>query len=152
MSPYNLSHVRSSPANTYRSTHVVRFGYAISYVPSVEQAILFFEDVFEMKRRFVTEEKDYGKLDTGETVLAFATHELGESNFSGGYISASDSEIPLGTEIALVMDDVKDFHDKAINHGAVELQAPDTKPWGQTVSYVRCPSGILLELCTPIGN
>ena len=131
---------------------MVKFGYAISYVPNVEQSLSFFEYVFDIRRRFITEEKDYGELDTGETVLAFATHDLGKSNFSGGYISASESELPLGTEIALVMDNVKVFHDKAIKHGAVELRAPDTKPWGQTVSYVRCPSGILLELCTPIGN
>ncbi len=131
---------------------MVKFGYAISYVPSVERSLSFFEDVFGMKRRFITDEKDYGELDTGDTVLAFATHDLGKSNFSGGYISASESELPLGTEIALVMDSVNDFHDKAIKHGAVELKAPNTKPWGQTVSYVRCPSGILLELCTPIGN
>lgn len=131
---------------------MVKFGYAISYVPDVEQSLSFFEDVFEMKRRFITDEKDYGELDTGETVLAFATHDLGETNFSGGYISASDSKIPLGAEIALVMDGVEDFHEKAIKNGAVELKAPAKKPWGQTVSYVRCPSGILLELCTPIGN
>ena len=67
-------------------------------------------------------------------------------------MSASDSEIPLGTEIALVMDSVEVFHEKAIEHGAVELKAPESKPWGQTVSYIRCPSGILLELCTPVGN
>ncbi len=131
---------------------MVKFGYAISYVPSVERSLSFFEDVFDMKRRFITDEKDYGELDTGDTVLAFATHDLGKSNFSGGYISASESELPLGTEIALVVDSVNDFHDKAIKHGAVELKAPNTKPWGQTVSYIRCPSGILLELCTPIGN
>ncbi|MFQ3593593.1 MAG: VOC family protein, partial [Gemmataceae bacterium] len=29
--------------------------------------------------------------------------------------------------------------------------APVAKPWGQVVSYVRCPDGILVELCTPIG-
>jgi len=131
---------------------MVKFGYTINYVSSVEQSLLFFENVFEMKRRFITDEKDYGELDTGETVLAFASHDLGESNFSGGYISASDSDKPLGTEIALVMDIVTVFHDKAIKHGAVELKAPEKKPWGQTVSYVRCPSGILLELCTPLGN
>jgi lactoylglutathione lyase len=53
-----------------------------------------------MKLRFITDEKDYGELDTGDTVLAFATHDLGKSNFFGGYVSASESEIPLGTEIA----------------------------------------------------
>jgi lactoylglutathione lyase len=25
-------------------------------------------------------------------------------------------------------------------------------PWGQTVSYVRCPDGTLVELCTPMAD
>jgi hypothetical protein len=33
----------------------------------------------------------------------------------------------------------------------VELAAPSAKPWGQTVSYVRCPDGTLVELCTPMA-
>jgi hypothetical protein len=32
-----------------------------------------------------------------------------------------------------------------------ELAAPVSKPWGQTVSYVRCPDGALVELCSPIS-
>lgn len=131
---------------------MVKFGYAINYVKDVNGALSFFENAFDMQRRFITEENDYGELDTGETVLAFASHELGKSNFSGGYVSATDSEKPLGTEMALVTENVNEIHESAIKHGAVELKAPETKPWGQTVSYVRCPSGILLELCTPIGN
>jgi uncharacterized glyoxalase superfamily protein PhnB len=131
---------------------MVRFGYAINYVPDVESALSFFEKAFDMKRKFITEEKDYGELDTGETVLSFATHELGNSNFQGGYVSASESEKPLGVEIALVTDDVALAHNQAIESGAIELKTPETKPWGQVVSYVRCPSGILLELCTHINN
>ncbi len=131
---------------------MVRFGYAINYVPDVESALSFFEKAFDMKRKFITEEKDYGELDTGETVLSFATHELGKSNFQGGYVSASESEKPLGVEIALVTDDVALAHNQAIESGAIELKAPETKPWGQVVSYVRCPSGILLELCTHINS
>ena len=131
---------------------MVRFGYTISYVPSVEDALSFFEGAFDMKRRFITEEKDYGELDTGETVLAFATHDLGQATLSGEYVRASDSELPLGMELALVTDSVAELHAKAVRHGAVELEAPHAKPWGQTVSYVRCPSGLLLELCTPIGS
>ncbi len=131
---------------------MVRFGYAINYVPDVESALSFFEKAFDMKRKFITEEKDYGELDTGETVLSFATHELGKSNFQGGYVSASESKKPLGVEIALVTDDVALAHNQAIESGAIELKAPETKPWGQVVSYVRCPSGILLELCTHINS
>lgn len=131
---------------------MVKFGYTINYVRDVDIALSFFEKSFEMKRRFITGENDYGELDTGETVLAFASHELGLSNFSGGYISSTDSEKPLGIEIALITDDVSGIHQRAIQYGAVELKSPETKPWGQVVSYVRCPSGILIELCTPIQS
>ncbi len=129
---------------------MVKFGYTIIYVSDVNETLIFFEKAFGMHRKFITEENDYGELDTGETTLAFASHELGKSNFSGGYISGSTSKKPLGTEIALVVSDVHAIHASAINYGATELKAPEQKPWGQVVSYVRCPSGILLELCTPM--
>ena len=131
---------------------MVKFGYTIIYVSDVNDALSFFEKAFDMNRKFITEENDYGELDTGETTLAFASHELGSSNFTGGYISGSASDKPLGTEIALVASDVHAMHSSALEHGAVELKAPEQKPWGQVVSYVRCPSGILLELCTPVAS
>ena len=131
---------------------MVKFGYTINYVSDVEQALSFFEEVFLMKRKFLTDEKDYGELETGETVLAFASHELGKANFNGGYVSPTELNKPLGVEIALVSDDVHGIHISALQNGAKELKAPEAKPWGQTVSYVQAPSGILLELCTPIEN
>ena len=130
---------------------MVKFGYTIIYVADVEQSLAFFEAAFAMNCRFITDEKDYGELATGTTTLAFAAHELGDANFAGGYVSAAESAKPLGIEIALVVEDVASAHASALKHGAVELRAPGIKPWGQTVSYVRCPSGVLLELCTPIA-
>lgn len=131
---------------------MVKFGYTINYVNDVNKTLLFFENAFEMKRNFITDEGDYGELATGGTVLAFASHELGESNFPGGYVKSTDSVKPLGTEIVLVSNDIYIIHQRAIKHGAIELKSPTRKPWGQTVSYVRCPAGILLELCTPIES
>ncbi|MDY6943557.1 MAG: VOC family protein [Pseudomonadota bacterium] len=131
---------------------MVKFGYAIHYVSDVESALRFFEKAFGLTRRFMTDEKDYGELETGDTVLAFASHTLGESNLPDGYVSATDSAQPLGVEIALVTDQVHAAHKRAIENGATELKAPETKPWGQTVSYLRCPSGLLLELCTPMNT
>lgn len=130
---------------------MIKFGYAIAYVSNVEDTLVFFEKSFGMRRRFLTDEKDYGELDTGSTVLAFASHELGNHNLPNGYISASDLSQPLGIEIALVTEDVGSAHESALKNGAIELKSPETKSWGQVVSYVHCPSGILLELCTPIG-
>jgi uncharacterized glyoxalase superfamily protein PhnB len=92
-----------------------------------------------------------GELETGQTTLSFAAHELGDSNFSGGHVRADQSVKPLGMEIGLVTSDVPSAHAKAVAAGARELSPPATKPWGQVVSYVRAPDGCLVELCTPVG-
>jgi len=39
-----------------------------------------------------------------------------------------------------------------VKAGATLLSPPATKPWGQTVAYVRCPDGTLVELCTVIES
>jgi lactoylglutathione lyase len=43
-------------------------------------------------------------------------------------------------------------HARALAAGARELAVPVQKPWGQLVSYLRCPDGLLVELCTPVGG
>jgi catechol 2,3-dioxygenase-like lactoylglutathione lyase family enzyme len=129
----------------------MRFGYTIVYVPDVLASVEFFEKAFGLKRRFL-HESGYGEMDTGTTALAFATHDLGASNLPGGYVKASHSGEPLGMEIALVTEDVAAAHAKAIAEGAVSLKEPVLKPWGQTVSYVRCPDGTLVEICSPVAS
>ena len=130
----------------------MKLGYTLLYVPDVSASLQFFERAFGLKCRFLHESGTYGELDTGETTLSFAAHELGDSNFPGGHVAAHTSPMPLGMEIALVTSDVAAAHKKAITCGARELAAPATKPWGQVVSYVRAPDGCLIELCTPVGG
>lgn len=127
----------------------MKFGYTIVYVPDVLASVEFFEKAFGLKRRFV-HESGYGEMDTCATALAFATHDLGAANLPGGYVKASNSGEPLGMEIALVTDDVAAAHTNAIAEGAVSIKEPLLKPWGQTVSYVRCPDGTLVEICSPV--
>ena len=129
----------------------MKLGYTIVYVPDVAASLSFFENAFGLTRRFLHESGDYGELDTGPTTLAFASLALGDTNFPEGFVAASDSQRPLGMEIALVTDTVAAAHAEALVNGATELKAPETKPWGQTVSYVRCPAGVLVELCSPMG-
>lgn len=130
----------------------MKLGYTIVYVPDVAQSLAFFETAFGLKRRFLHESGSYGELDTGATTLSFAAHELGDMNFPGGHVRADESPQPLGVEIALVTDDVPGAHRRAVQAGARELAPPVSKPWGQTVSYVRAPDGTLIELCTPVGG
>jgi lactoylglutathione lyase len=129
----------------------MKFGYTIVYVPDVAASLAFFEDAFGVSRRFLHESGTYGELDTGETTLSFAAHALGDMNFPGGHVAAHQSPTPLGFEVAFVTDDVPASHAKAVAAGATEMAAPVTKPWGQVVSWVRCPDGTLVELCTPMG-
>ncbi len=130
----------------------MKLGYTIIYVPNIAASLTFFEDAFGLSRRFLHESGDYGELETGETTLAFASHELGHANFPAGFVAASESSKPLGVEIALVKLSVGEAHAKALAAGATELKEPETKPWGQVVSYVRCPDGSLVEICSPVGG
>lgn len=130
----------------------MKLGYTIIYVPDVAASLAFFELAFGLSRRFLHESGTYGELQTGETTLAFAAHQLGELNFPGGHIAAHDSAQPLGFEIGLVTPTVAAAHARALAAGAAELAAPQQKPWGQTVSYVRCPDGVLVELCSPLAG
>jgi catechol 2,3-dioxygenase-like lactoylglutathione lyase family enzyme len=130
----------------------VQFGYTIVYVPDVGASLDFCERAFGLRRRFLHESGAYGELETGATTLAFASHDVGEMNLPGGHVEAHASKLPLGMEVALVTPDVESAHAKAVAAGARELASPSAKPWGQVVSYVRCPDGLLVELCTPMAG
>jgi lactoylglutathione lyase len=126
----------------------MHFAYTIAYVPNVEASLRFFEQAFGLKRRFVAPGGGYGELETGTTALAFAHHDTARGNLGQDYVAADRSATPLGIEIGLVATDVAAACERAVAAGATLLAPPKVKPWGQTVAYVRCPDGVLVELCT----
>ena len=77
---------------------------------------------------------------------AFASNALGESNLPGGFRKNDPAEPPAGVEVALVAEDVEDAFRRALEAGAKAVAEPKTKPWGQTVAYVRDPDGVLVEI------
>lgn len=131
---------------------MVKYGYTIVYVASVERTLEFYKNAFGFEVRFLHESKDYGELETGETVLAFASHEMGEMNLNGKYSRGNTNEKPFGIELAFVTDNVEAAYKKAIAAGAIPLKEPTQKPWGQVVGYVRAIDGSLVELCSPISG
>ena len=130
---------------------MMKFAYTIAYVADVEASLAFFERAFGLARRFVAPGGGYGELETGATALAFAQHDTARGNLGHDYVAADTSAAPLGVEIGLVTTDVDAACERAVAAGAALLAPPKTKPWGQTVAYVRCPDGTLVELCTAIG-
>ena len=129
----------------------MKFGYTIIYVSDVEQTVSFYERVFGLSRRFVHESGQYAELETGSTALAFASDALGEMNLNGNYVKNQAGQTPPGFEIAFVSDDVFAAYEQAVSAGAVAVSGPKTKPWGQTVAYVRDLNGIVVEIASPIG-
>jgi lactoylglutathione lyase len=124
----------------------VRFGYTIAYVHEVERSVVFYERAFGLKRRFVDESGHYAEMETGETTLAFASNELGHSNLPSGLRENDPAEPPAGVEIAFLAEDVGAAFHSALEAGAMQVAEPKTKPWGQTVAYVRDPDGVLVEI------
>jgi lactoylglutathione lyase len=129
----------------------MKFGYTIVYVADVAASLEFFERAFGIERRFLHDSGTYGELETGATTLSFAVHATARENLGSNYVAADASGEPLGVEIGLLTNDVAAACERAVQAGAALLKPPATKPWGQTVAYVRCPDGTLVELCTPVG-
>jgi uncharacterized glyoxalase superfamily protein PhnB len=129
----------------------MKYGYTIIYVSSVEEALEFYREAFGFETKFIHESKSYGELETGETTLAFASHDMGDMNLGGKYSKANINDMPFGIELAFVTEDVQAAFEKAIASGAVPLNEPEEKPWGQIVGYVRAVDGSIVELCSPIS-
>lgn len=62
-----------------------KFKYVILYVEDVEQSMNFYKNTFGSEIKFITPEKDYGELITGETSLSFASVSLAASNLKDGF-------------------------------------------------------------------
>lgn len=130
----------------------MKYAYTIIYVDNVIETIDFYKNAFGFKKKFVTPENDYGELISGETTIAFASIELGNSNFKQGFEKVQKSKKPFGVEIAFVTENIETDFKKAIDAGAVEFESLVEKPWGQKVGYVLDNNGFLIEICTPVKN
>jgi len=124
----------------------------ILYVDDVAASLGFYEKAFGLTRRFFngTNGKAYGELETGTARLAFASIPLAEEHLKQKVTAAAPDKKPLGVEVALTTADVRALFVRAVNAGATAISEPETKPWGQTVAYLRDNSGFLVELCTPM--
>jgi lactoylglutathione lyase len=125
----------------------MRFGYTILYVRDVAASVELYERAFGQRRRFVHESGDYAELDTGETTLSFASHELAESNLPDAFRRPDGATTAF--EVCFVTDDVAGAYEQAVREGAEPVTRPHTKPWGQDVAYVQDPDGNLVELASP---
>lgn len=127
---------------------MVKFSYTILYVKDVPQSVDFYEKAFGLDRRFIHESRQYAEMKTGGTTLSFTANELAKLNLPEGFLENNLSNPPAGIEVGFVVEDVPGAFTKAVEAGAIAVVDPKTKPWGQTVAYVRDLDGILIELAS----
>jgi uncharacterized glyoxalase superfamily protein PhnB len=130
----------------------MKYAYTILYVNDVAKTLAFYEKAFGFNRKFITPEKDYGELISGETTIAFASIELGQSNLKKGFEAVANSKKPIGVEMAFTTENIEKDFQKAIDAGATDFEPLIQKPWGQKVGYLRDNNGFLIELCTPMES
>jgi len=128
----------------------MKLAYTTLFVPSVDEALAFYEAAFGLRRRFVHESGQYAELDTGTTALAFAAHDLARTIVKTPYRASARGEAPAGFELGLQTDDVPRAYERAVAAGAAPVSPPERMPWGQTVAYVRDREGVLIVLLTEI--
>ena len=127
----------------------MRFAYTVLYVADVPATLEHYKAAFDMPTQFLHESKLYGEVQSGETVLAFASYEMAEMNDVA--MRPSDAKAPTGpVNITFATDDVEAAFARATQNGATGVMPPVTKPWGQTASYVRDLNGHLVEIATPL--
>lgn len=130
----------------------MRLGYSILYVPSVPDTIAFYEAAFGLERGMVMESGEYGELETGSTKLAFANESFVAGLSGVPFEAATPSKPAPPLELGLVTDEVEAAYSRAVDAGAHAVKAPERKPWGQLVGYVRDNNGFLVEICAPMPN
>jgi catechol 2,3-dioxygenase-like lactoylglutathione lyase family enzyme len=140
------------PREKAMNTPSVSLGYVVLYVKDVSATLTFYEEAFGLPRRFFNDDngKAYGELETGATRLAFYSFELANEHSKQGVVVATSDKAPVDFEIALVTPDVPALYARALKAGAIAVSAPEAKPWGQTVAYLRDKDGHLIALGTPL--
>src|SRR5262245_10785484 len=121
----------------------MKLGYTILYVDDVETTLAFYEAAFGLRRRMIDDSKNYGEVDTGETRLGFVNRTFVAGMVPVPLQVASRDGAAPPVELGMVTDDVDAAFRQALAAGAVKVKAPETKPWGQIVGYVRDPNGFL---------
>ncbi len=130
---------------------MIKFAYTILYVEDVVKTMDFYQRAFGFSEKMLAPDNTYGEVASGETTLSFAVKSLAQSNLKNGFIESDLSKLPFGIEIGFTTDDVEGAIREAVAAGAMLIEEPKTKPWGQVVAYVRDLDGFLVEICSEMN-
>ena len=130
---------------------MIKFAYTILYVEDVVKTMDFYQRAFGFSSKMLAPDNSYGEVASGETILSFAVKSLAQSNLKDGFMESDLAKQPFGIEIGFTTDDVEGTISQSVTAGAILIEEPRTKPWGQVVAYVRDLDGFLIEICSEMN-
>ncbi|KAH7542481.1 uncharacterized protein LOC107409182 [Ziziphus jujuba] len=122
--------------------------YTVVYVKDVAKSVAFYAKAFGYTVRCLDKSHRWGELESGQTTIAFTPRRQHETDDLTGSVQTpggSDSVRPP-MEVCFTYSDVDAAYKRAIENGAVAVNEPEEKEWGQKVGYVRDIDGIVVRL------
>jgi uncharacterized glyoxalase superfamily protein PhnB len=109
-----------------------KLGFVLLYTKDVPAKLAFYARAFGTEKAFLSPTATYGQI-AGDVPIGFA----------------AVPEPPAKVEVGFIVDDVDAAYRRALEAGCAAHAAPEDKPWGQRVAYVKDDDGVLVEICTP---
>lgn len=125
---------------------MIQFCQTILYVEDVHASIEFYKKAFGLEERFIHESGSYAEIESQTIALAFAKKTFIKSHLEYPFHNSTRKDPPPPFEIAFITDNVEATYQNAVEQGALIVQEPMEKPWGQIVAYVRDLDGFLIEI------
>ncbi|KAF5184312.1 Lactoylglutathione lyase family protein [Thalictrum thalictroides] len=129
------------------------FAYTVVYVKDVAKSVAFYAKAFGYNVRRLDESHRWGELESGQTTIAFTPlhqHETDEVTGSVQVPKTNWERNPV--EVCFAYSDVDAAYKRAVENGAVPVQEPEDRQWGQKVGYVRDMDGIVVRIGSHVSE
>jgi len=123
----------------------MKLSSVVLYVPDVAAATAFYEKAFGLHLRHADRSGEFAEMETGGVPLVFVA-EGRRADAGHTFRAHRPFEQPAATEVGFLAKDVAAAYAQALRAGALGYEAPNTRPDGQTVAYVRDLNGVLVEI------
>ena len=115
--------------------------YVVLIVADLDRTLQFYTEVLGL--RLGHRAGDYAQYATEATRLGFYTRSAMAKTL-GMSLEAPPAHA-LAVEIGFKVDDVDAAFTELVKRGAAPVTPPVIRPWGQRTTYIRDPTGILLN-------
>jgi uncharacterized glyoxalase superfamily protein PhnB len=105
----------------------------------------FYDRAFGMQKGRLADQEVYGEMLGGDVKLQFVQEEFAR-RYVPDFLPNRLERPAAGVEIGFLFDDVAAAYHHAIDAGYTSVAAPEKRPWGPTIAFVRDDEGVLVEM------